>query len=77
MPRIPAAPGTSNREFLEAHAGPGRVGLACGAYWLDTIIRRAQRVETKRNTAEDIFRSPVPHTTWLLERKTDGAKGGR
>ena len=27
-------------------------------------------VETKRNTPEDIFRSPVPHTTYLLERKT-------
>jgi hypothetical protein len=28
------------------------------------------QVEVKRNTPEDLFRSPVPHTTYLLERKT-------
>jgi hypothetical protein len=26
-------------------------------------------VEIKRNTPEDLFRSPVPHTTYLLERR--------
>ena len=31
-------------------------------------------VEVKRNSPEDLFRSPVPHDTWLLERK-DGRGG--
>jgi hypothetical protein len=26
-------------------------------------------VDVKRNTPEDLFRSPVPHATYLLERK--------
>ncbi len=35
--------GRSNQEFLEAYAGPGRVGLACGSYRLDKLLRKAQR----------------------------------
>jgi hypothetical protein len=35
--------GLSNREFLERHARPGRVGLCGGATRIDLAIRRAQR----------------------------------
>jgi hypothetical protein len=35
--------GLSNREFLERHAQPGRVGLCGGATPVDLAIRRAQR----------------------------------
>ena len=35
--------GLSNREFLERHAQPGRVGLCGGATGVDIAIRRAQR----------------------------------
>lgn len=31
-------------------------------------INLVPEVEIKRNTPEDLFRSPVPHTTYLLER---------
>jgi hypothetical protein len=33
----------SNREFLETYAGAGRVGLVCGSFQIDKLIRRAQR----------------------------------
>jgi hypothetical protein len=33
----------SNREFLEKYAGAGRVGLVCGSFRVDKLIRRAQR----------------------------------
>jgi hypothetical protein len=32
-------------------------------------VNLVPEVEVKRNTPEDLFRSPVPHTTYLLERK--------
>ena len=35
--------GISNREFLERHAQPGRVGLCGGSTSVDLVIRRAQR----------------------------------
>lgn len=35
--------GLSNREFIERHAQPGRVGLCGGATRVDIAIRRAQR----------------------------------
>ena len=36
----------SNKEFLELHAAPGRVGLASGATWIDKRIRRSERYVT-------------------------------
>jgi len=35
--------GKTNREFLESYAGAGRVGLACGSYQVDKLLRKAQR----------------------------------
>src|SRR6185295_1272345 len=33
----------SNRDFLEKYAAAGRVGLVCGSFRVDKLIRRAQR----------------------------------
>ncbi len=35
--------GLTNREFLERHAAPGRIGLSGGFTLIDKVIRRAQR----------------------------------
>jgi hypothetical protein len=35
--------GLSNREFLELHAHPGRIGLSGGITWVDKAICRAER----------------------------------
>src|SRR5437868_899944 len=35
--------GISNEEFLRKYASAGRVGLACGSFRIDSLIRRAQR----------------------------------
>ena len=35
--------GLSNREFLELHARPGRIGLSGGITLIDKVICRAQR----------------------------------
>src|SRR5205809_4061815 len=35
--------GMSNREFLERHAGPGRIGLSGGVSLIDKAICRAER----------------------------------
>ena len=35
--------GLSNREFIERHAQPGRVGLCGGTTKVDLAIRHAQR----------------------------------
>ena len=50
MPRSPessrlirSVAGMSNREFLETYAAAGRVGLVCGSFRVDKLIRRAQR----------------------------------
>jgi hypothetical protein len=48
MQRTHADPGQSNAEFLLAHAGPARIGLAGGDHPLDRSIRRAQRLLTKQ-----------------------------
>jgi hypothetical protein len=43
MNTIHPVDGISNREFLETYASAGRVGLACGSFQIDKLIRRAQR----------------------------------
>jgi hypothetical protein len=43
MSQIIAVTGLSNREFLERHAAPGRVGLSGGVTVIDQAICRAQR----------------------------------
>lgn len=43
MNQIVTISGVTNREFLETHARPGRVGLAGGETLIDKAIRRAQR----------------------------------
>jgi len=35
--------GMSNQDFLRKYAAAGRVGLACGSFRIDSLIRRAQR----------------------------------
>jgi len=35
--------GLSNQDFLRKYAAAGRVGLACGSFRIDSLIRRAQR----------------------------------
>src|SRR5579859_2220953 len=44
MNTIRPAEGMSNREFLQTYASAGRVGLACGSFQIDKLIRRAQRL---------------------------------
>ena len=67
MNNLTAVPEMTNREFLEAHAGAGRVGLACGDYWLDTIIRRAQR-----HVNDDKRWSLWSHALIFQGRRADG-----
>ena len=43
MNTITPVDGISNREFLQTYASAGRVGLACGSFRIDKVIRRAQR----------------------------------
>ena|SRR5438128_2974094 len=43
MNRIVTVTGISNRDFLEAHAQPGRVGLSGGITLIDRAIARAER----------------------------------
>ena len=43
MTTIRPTEGMSNREFLQTYASAGRVGLACGSFQIDKLIRRAQR----------------------------------
>jgi len=38
--------GKSNQEFLQTYAGAGRVGLACGSYQVDKLLRKAQKHAT-------------------------------
>lgn len=59
--------GLSSREFLERHAAPGRVGLACGTSLVDQGIRRALR----RITADGEW-SPWSHCMLFEGRRFDG-----
>lgn len=43
MNELITVPKVSNRDFLESHARPGRVGLAGGTTLIEKIIRRAER----------------------------------
>ena len=43
MNPITPVDGISNEDFLRKYAAAGRVGLACGSYRIDKVIRRAQR----------------------------------
>jgi hypothetical protein len=43
MSKFVPVSGKSNQEFLETYAGAGRVGLACGSFQVDKLLRRAQR----------------------------------
>jgi hypothetical protein len=40
---ITAVKAMSNRDFLQTYASAGRVGLVCGSFRIDSLIRRAQR----------------------------------
>jgi hypothetical protein len=41
--QIVVVTGLTNREFLELHARPGRIGLSGGCTWIDKAICRAER----------------------------------
>ena len=43
QPQIMVVTGLSNREFLELHARPGRIGLSGGITFIDKAICRAER----------------------------------
>lgn len=43
MNQITPVQGMSNEGFLRTYAAAGRVGLACGTFGVDKLIRRAQR----------------------------------
>jgi hypothetical protein len=43
QPQTVVVTGLSNREFLELHAGPGRIGLSGGVTFIDKAICRAER----------------------------------
>jgi len=64
--RFPARRGKENRLSQEN-------SFYCSAFvqhlFSKTGVELVPKVEVKRNTPEDLFRSPVPHSTWLLERK--------
>ena len=59
--------GLSNREFLEAHAAPGRVGLAGGADIISRLITFAQR-----HVDEQKQRSLWSHAFLFQGRRHDG-----
>ncbi|NBV24381.1 MAG: hypothetical protein EBS05_20985 [Proteobacteria bacterium] len=64
---ITVPPGTSNREFLEQFARPGRVGLCGGDTLIDRGIARAERHATP-----DGQWSRWTHAFIFGERRTDG-----
>ena len=59
--------GISNREFLEMHAAPGRVGLAGGADLISRLITRAQR-----HVGEEKNRSLWSHAFLFQGQRLDG-----
>jgi hypothetical protein len=59
--------GLSNREFLEAHARPGRIGLVGGVELINRLIRR-----TQRHITEGQVKSPWSHAFVFQGRRADG-----
>jgi len=59
--------GISNREFLEKHAAPGRIGLVGGPELINRLIERAQR-----HLAEDEAWSQWSHAFLFQGRRHDG-----
>ena len=59
--------GLSNAEFIDRHAGPGRVGLVGGGDWLSRAIRFAQRHAT-----DDHKSSQWAHAFLFSGKRTDG-----
>jgi len=66
-PQTIVVSGMSNREFLERHAQPGRVGLCGGTTKVDLAIRRAQR-----HLAADHRWSDWSHSFLFEGRRIDG-----
>jgi len=67
MPETFIVEGLSNREFFEAHAAPGRVGLVGGPLFIDRMIGRAQR-----HLDEDREWSRWSHAILFQGRRHDG-----
>ena len=65
--RVVRVTGLSNREFLEKHAAPGRVGLAGGASWIDRAIRKSER-----RLRADRSPSPWSHALLFQGARVDG-----
>ncbi|PNS07906.1 hypothetical protein [Solilutibacter silvestris] len=59
--------GIGNREFIERHAAPGRIGLCTGKEWMSKLIRKAQSPLTG-----DGHRSLWSHAFIFNERRADG-----
>src|SRR5262245_18004163 len=67
MNEVIAVTGLSNREFLEAYARSGRVGLAGGITLIDRTIARAQR-----HLNADKHWSPWTHSFIFQGQRGDG-----
>lgn len=67
MPRTIRVEGVTNREFFEAHARPGRIGLVGGVTLVDRLIRRSQRRLTAAGDS-----SPWSHAFVFQGRRADG-----
>ena len=67
MNEIVAVTGLSNREFLEAYARPGRVGLSGGTTLIDRAIARAER-----HIDDDGRWSQWSHSFLFQGRRPDG-----
>lgn len=65
--RLVEAKGLSNREFIERHAAPGRVGLARGTSWVDQRIR-----QTLRHLTSDGAWCDWSHAMLFEGRRADG-----
>jgi hypothetical protein len=53
--------GLSNREFLELHARPGRIGLSGGITFIDRAICRAERhLDQREQMGLLVARVPFP-----------------
>lgn len=68
MPEIVRLPDVTNRELVERHAAPGRVGLAGGSALVDRVIRRAEgRLQRPDRTS-----SRFSHALLFTGRRVDG-----